>query len=138
MTGMTSFTTPQVILFTRDMEAAVAFYTAIGFTETFRTPMDGSATHVDLVLHGYRIGLSTEESVRDDHGVDPVAEGQRAAVVLWTDDTTAGYSRLRRLGAHPVKEPSPWRERLLIAWVEDPDGHLIQLVQEAGAPPEVA
>jgi hypothetical protein len=27
--------------------------------------------------------------------------------------------------------PSPWLGRLLIAWVEDPDGHPVQLVQEA-------
>jgi hypothetical protein len=28
-----------------------------------------------------------------------------------------------------VKPPEPWLGRLLIAWAEDPDGHLIQVVQ---------
>lgn len=40
---------------------------------------------VDLVLDGYRLGLATESSTRNDHGLAPVANRQRAAVVLWTD-----------------------------------------------------
>jgi hypothetical protein len=52
-------------------------------------------------------------------------------VILWTDDTPAGYERLRQLGAAPVKAPEPWLDRLLIAWVEDLDGHLIRVVQVA-------
>ncbi|WP_164743597.1 VOC family protein [Microbacterium sulfonylureivorans] len=48
-----------------------------------------------------------------------------------TDDAPAGFQRLIELGARPVKEPSPWLGRLLIAWVEDPDGHLVQVVQDA-------
>ncbi|MCW2853160.1 MAG: hypothetical protein JWM84_2824 [Nocardioides sp.] len=28
-----------------------------------------------------------------------------------------------------MKPPEPWLGRLLIAWAEDPDGHLIQVVQ---------
>jgi hypothetical protein len=52
-------------------------------------------------------------------------------VILWTDDTPAGYERFRQLGATPVKAPEPWLDRLLIAWVEDLDGHLIRVVQVA-------
>ncbi|WP_092014883.1 VOC family protein [Brevibacterium siliguriense] len=59
---------------------------------------------------------------RDDHGLEPVADGQHAAVILWTDDVSAGYERLIELGARPVKPPEPWFDRLLIAWVEDLDG----------------
>lgn len=63
--------------------------------------------HVDLALDGYRIGLASEASTRDDHGMDPVVSGQRAAVILWTDDTPATYSRIQELGATPVKAPEP-------------------------------
>ena len=126
---MTGFRTPQIVLFTRDIERAAAFYRAAGFDEVFRTPATGTPIHVDLALDGYRIGLATEDSTRGDHGLDPVVEGQRAAVILWTDDTPAGYERLIGLGATPVKPPEPWLETLLIAWVQDPDGHLIQVVQ---------
>jgi catechol 2,3-dioxygenase-like lactoylglutathione lyase family enzyme len=128
---MTGFRSPQVVLFTRDIQRAHAFYTSAGFTEVFRTPSEGDPIHVDLELDGYRFGLATETSTRDDHGLDPITTGQRAAVILWTDDTPAGYERLCQLGARPVKEPEPWLDRLLIAWVEDPDGHLVQVVQDA-------
>jgi hypothetical protein len=59
----------------------------------------------------------------------PVVSGQRAAVILWNDDTPTAYGRLQELGAKPVKAPEPWLESLLIAWVEDPAGHLVQVVQ---------
>ncbi|TWG92638.1 catechol 2,3-dioxygenase-like lactoylglutathione lyase family enzyme [Nocardioides sp. J9] len=126
---MSLFRTPQVVLFTPDPERAAAFYRGLGFEEVFRTPAEGPPIHVDLVLDGYRLGLASEASTRDDHGLAPVASGQRAAVVLWTDDTRAAYARLQELGARPVKEPSEWLGRLLIAWVEDPDGHLVQVAQ---------
>lgn len=72
----------------------MGFYSALGFDEAFRTPSAGTPIHVDLVLDGYRAGLATETSTRDDHGLEPVADGQRAAVILWTDDVSAGFERL--------------------------------------------
>jgi len=126
---MVTLGSPQVVLLSRDLERAVAFYTALGFTEAFRTPAEGPPIHVDLELDGYRIGFATAASTRDDHGLDPVAEGQRAAVILWTDDTGAAFARLQELGARPVRAPYPWLGTLRIAWVEDPDGHLVQVVQ---------
>ena len=126
---MVVFTTPQVVLFSRDVERAADFYKAVGFEEVFRTPAAGMPIHVDVQLDGYRIGLASEASTRQDHGMSPVVAGQRAAVVLWTDDTAGAYARLQELGATAVKSPSPWLGRLVIAWVEDPDGHLVQVVQ---------
>lgn len=83
---------------------------------------------------GYRIGLASGSSTREDHGLDPVVAGQRAAVVLWTEDTPAAYLRLLEVGASPIAGPEPWLGRLVIAWAEDPDGHLIQLVQSIAEP----
>lgn len=130
---MTRFQAPQIVLFSVDVEKAAAFYTQVGFTEVFRTPVDGTPIHVDLQLDGYRLGLASEQSTREDHGMHPVVEGQRAAMILWTDDTSQAYADLQDLGAQPVKAPSPWLGRLTIAWLEDLDGHLIQVVQESGA-----
>ena len=126
------FRTPQVVLFTRDIERAAAFYTALGFEEVFRTPPAGTLIHVDLALDGYRLGLAPEASTRDDDGLDPIADGQRAAVILWTDDVASAFERLVELGATPVAAPAPWLDHLLIAWAEDPDGHLVQVVQTLG------
>ncbi|WP_313812740.1 VOC family protein [Glutamicibacter sp.] len=126
---MAKFRTPQIVLFTRDIDRAAAFYVSLGFSEVFRTPKSGTPIHIDLVLDGYRIGLATEVSTRDDHGLAPVAVGQRAAVILWTEDVPSAYRQLIELGAVAVKQPSAWLDHLLIAWVEDPDGHLVQVVQ---------
>lgn len=133
---MSLFRDPQVILFSKDLPRAVSFYERLGFVQTFRTPPDGEPIHVDLVLDGYRIGITSEESTRDDHDLDPVVHGQRAAVILWTDDTHAAYRELQSHGARGVHRPRPWLGRLLIAWAEDPDGHLIQVVQPAVATSE--
>jgi glyoxylase I family protein len=131
---MSIFRTPQVILFTEDLPRAVAFYSRLGFAETFRTPSDGEPIHLDLTLDGYKIGIASAASTRDDHGLDPITEGQRAAVVVWTDDTVAAYEELVAVGAPALVSPRPWLGRLLIAWTTDPDGNPIQIVQSlAGA-----
>lgn len=129
MGRVSMFKTPQIVLFTGDVERAASFYREAGFSEVFRTPAEGIPVHVDLELDDYRIGLASEASTRNDHGLNPVVAGQRAAVILWTDDAPRGYARLQELGAKPVKAPSLWLDRLVIAWVEDLDGHLIQVVQ---------
>jgi len=126
---MVSFRTPQIILFSDDLPRIAAFYTDLGFTETFRVPADGDPIHVDLILDGYKIGIATAASTRDDHGLDPIAEGQRAAVILWTDDTASAYAELTATGAPALAAPHVWLDRLLIAWTADPDGNPIQIVQ---------
>jgi catechol 2,3-dioxygenase-like lactoylglutathione lyase family enzyme len=130
---MSSFREPQVILFSEDVARAAAFYTRLGFTETFRVPTDGEPIHVDLALDGYRIGIASVASTRADHGLDPVPSGQRAAVVLWTDDTAAAYATVTGDGAPALAAPHVWLDRLLIAWTADPDGNPIQLVQRLPA-----
>ena len=122
------FRTPQIVLFSRDVEQLADFYKNLGFTETFRVPGD-PPIHIDVALDGYSIGIASVDSTRDDHGLDPVETGQRAAVVLWTDDTEAAFRRLVSDGAKALHPPQVWLDRLLIAWVADPDGHPVQIVQ---------
>jgi len=123
------FRTPEVILFSENLGRAVAFYSSLGFTETFRVPTEGEPIHVDLTLDGYKIGIASVASTRDDHGLDPVPNGQRAAVILWTDDTAAAFAELTANGAPALAAPHEWLGRLLIAWISDPDGNPIQIVQ---------
>jgi catechol 2,3-dioxygenase-like lactoylglutathione lyase family enzyme len=127
-----TFAAPQVILFSSDVEQASAFYRRLGFAETFRVPDTDPPTppiHVDLVLGDYKIGFASVASSRDHHGLQPVDEGQRATITLWTADTRAAYRTLTAAGVPGLAEPHVWLDRLLIAWVQDPDGHPIQLVQ---------
>jgi glyoxylase I family protein len=127
---MTTFRAPQVILFSDDLPRAVAFYSRLGFTETFRVPADGEPIHVDLALDDYRIGIASGDSTREDHGLEPLTHGQRAAVICWTDDTVAAFEELTADGAGSLSPPHEWLGRLLIAWIADPDGNPIQIVQE--------
>lgn len=121
---------PEVILFSADVARASAFYRKLGFEETFRVPRTGTPIHVDLRLDGYTIGFASIASSREDHGLEPATTGQRATVTLWTEDTAATYRSLTEAGVTGLSEPQSWLGRLLIAWVADPDGHPIQLVQE--------
>lgn len=123
------FRTPQVILFSENLPRAVAFYSSLGFTETFRVPSEGEAIHVDLALDGYKIGVASVASTRDDHGLNPIPTGQRAAVILWTDDTAAAFAELTAAGAQALASPHEWLGSLLIAWIADPDGNPVQIVQ---------
>jgi uncharacterized glyoxalase superfamily protein PhnB len=124
-----SFTAPEVILFSADVERAAEFYKRLGFAETFRVPEEGTPIHVDLQLDGYKIGFASIDSARQDHGLNPVASGQRATITLWTQDTARAYRALTAVGVRGRAAPSVWLDRLLIAWVQDPDGHPVQLVQ---------
>jgi catechol 2,3-dioxygenase-like lactoylglutathione lyase family enzyme len=136
MRAVQSFGSPEVILFSADPERAAAFYERFGFVERFRTLSTGTAIHVDVELDGYRIGFADLESARRDHGLAPAVEGQRATITLWTDDVRAAYSALVDDGVTGLAGPSVWLDRLLIAWIADPDGNAVQLVQRLGSVPD--
>ena len=129
------FQSPQVILFSPDIGRAVDFYSQLGFKETFRVRELGEPVHVDLILDGYKIGLASVDSSREDHGLQPIPQGQRAAIALWTEDTEAAYAALRAKGVQGLRAPHEWLGRLFIAWVADPDGNPIQLVQHLRGEP---
>ena len=80
-----------------------------------------SKRNYDVIVIGAGLGglLSAAQFLR---------RGQRVAVILWTDDTRAAYQDLVARGAVPLKAPSEWLGRLLIAWTADPDGNPIQIV----------
>lgn len=73
------FPGPQIVLFSRDVERLAAFYTEFGFPETFRVRAHGQPIHIDVSLDSYVIGIASLESTRDDHGLDPVGNGQRGS-----------------------------------------------------------
>jgi predicted enzyme related to lactoylglutathione lyase len=51
-------------------------------------------------------------------------------VILWTDDVDAAFEELTANGVQALAPPGEWLGRLRIAWIADPDGHPVQLVQE--------
>jgi len=126
---MPSFKSPQINLYSRDLLRAVAFYSKLGFIETFRTPASGEPSHIELKLDNFTLGIATIEAARDHHGLKP-GHGRGIEIVVWTDDTDAALSELTAAGT-PVLAPAHdfLDGRLRAAWVADPDGNPIQLVQ---------
>lgn len=123
------FSTPQVNVYAADVARTVAFYASLGFVETFRTPREGRPIHVELRLDGFTLGVADAASARRDHGID-VTPGRSMEVVGWCDDVDAVYASLVAGGAPSVSAPHDWLDSTLrVAWVADPDGNPVELVQ---------
>jgi catechol 2,3-dioxygenase-like lactoylglutathione lyase family enzyme len=131
---MPSFTDPQVILFVSDCETAARFYACFGFVETFRTP-ETPPVKIELQKGGFALGLALPGPAAASHGITPVTAGHRACITLWTDDVEAAHALALAAGATDHAGPHPFLDgRLRVAFVEDPDGHPVQLVQRVDRP----
>jgi catechol 2,3-dioxygenase-like lactoylglutathione lyase family enzyme len=128
--GMPTFRSPTINLYSRDLARAMAFYADLGFVETFRTPTSGPPAHVELQLDGFTLGIAAVEAA-EKHGLRPNGEGRWMEIVLWTDDVDAAATALTAKGAPLLSAPHDFLEApLRSAWIADPDGNPIQLVQE--------
>jgi catechol 2,3-dioxygenase-like lactoylglutathione lyase family enzyme len=124
------FRDPMINIYTRDISRLAVFYEALGFRETFRTPNEGNPVHVEVSLDGLKIGIASVDAAIADHGLSPNLDGRPIEIVLWTDDTDRDYARLTTDGAPSLSPPHDFLSgRLRAAWVADPDGNSIQLVQ---------
>jgi catechol 2,3-dioxygenase-like lactoylglutathione lyase family enzyme len=120
-------------LYSRDLPRAAAFYSELGFVETFRTPASGEPSHIQLKLDGFSLGIATIEAAKQHHGLRPEGEGRGIEIVLWTDDTDVAVNALVARGAPLLSHAHDFLDgRLRAAWVADPDGNPIQLVQRRG------
>ena len=117
-----------VNLYTRDIEAGVAFYRdLLGLAETFRTPTEGIPEHVEMAAGGFVIGLGTVEAAKRVHGVETDPGAPAMSVVLWTDDVDETCAQLVREGVAVAIEPHDVGNNRN-AVVRDPDGNLVELV----------
>jgi lactoylglutathione lyase len=120
-----------VNLYTRDIDAGIRFYRdLLGFVETFRTPTEGTPSHVELRLNGFTVGLGTVEAAKAVHGVD--AEPGRPAMVLvvWTDDVDRAYTDLVAAGVPAIQPPHDTGNSNRNALLRDPDGNLVEIVSK--------
>ena len=116
-------------LYSRDLSQAAAFYSELGFVETFRTPASGEPVHMELTKDGFTLGIATMEAAKE-HDLRPGGEGHWIEIVLWTDDTDAAVNALVAKGAPLLSPAHDFLDgKLRSAWVADPDGNPIQLVQ---------
>lgn len=126
------FSDPQVILFVANAERAASFYGIFGFRETFRSPRE-DPVKIEMALGGFTIGLALPQLLAENHGLEPVTTGHRACIAIWTDDVDTAYRLALSSGATDNRAPYAVSEgRFRIAFVEDPDGHPVQLVQNVG------
>ncbi|WP_062310487.1 VOC family protein [Demequina rhizosphaerae] len=125
------FFEPQVILFVEDCERAAGFYARLGFVETFRSD-DEAPIKVEMALGGFMLGLAHPEPAAQSHGLEPVTEGDRVCLTLWTDDVESAFDRAVEAGGRARREPHRFRDVLQVAFVNDLDGHPIQLVERVG------
>ena len=124
------FRDPMINIYTHDVTRLAGFYEAIGFRETFRTPSDGKPIHVEVSLDRFTIGIASVDATIVEHGLRPDLDGRPIEIVLWADDTDRAFARMTADGAPSLSPPHDFLNgRLRAAWVADPDGNPIQLVQ---------
>jgi predicted enzyme related to lactoylglutathione lyase len=124
-----AFQNPAINLYSHDIGRLADFYTSIGFRETFRTPEAGPAAHVEVSLDGFTLGLATVDAAINHHGLRPNLGGRPVEIVLWTDDVDRAHAWLTANGAPSLSPPHDFLTNLRAAWVADPDGNPIQVLQ---------
>lgn len=125
---------PQVNIYVRDVDRMTRFYTEVlGFTQTYRYPEEGKPEHSEVRLGGLLLGLGSIEAAKKIHGIDVEGKENPTEVVLWVDDCREAYAHLLANGATPVREPVLFMGRLLGAWVTDPEGNPVHIVQDITA-----
>jgi catechol 2,3-dioxygenase-like lactoylglutathione lyase family enzyme len=128
---MRMFVNFQINMIVEDVEPCVTFYKAIGFEETYRTPADGAAEHVEVRTLGLTLGIGSVSAAREGHGLDVSGEGNAVHVCLWCHDVDAAFATMLHAGANAVREPQDFQGgRLRNGWVLDPANNLVELVQK--------
>ena len=116
-----------------DMDASLAFYGHLGLKESFRLFRDdGSLMLVYLHLGGDRFLELFPNGPAPGSG----GRGSFAHFCLRTDDLQAEVERLRGLGIAITSGPSLGLDDNWQAWVADPDGNRIELMQIAPDSPQ--
>lgn len=120
-------------MFTGDVERAAAFYRdQLGFAPALRVPADGSPDHVVLRLGHSELALSTDRAVAAA-GLHP-SRGNPSELVVWCDDVDGEATRLSAAGASVLVEPYDHIAGHRRAYIGDPDGNWVALVDAARTP----
>ena len=113
-----------------EIDRSVAFYEALGFEERRRLPIRDEAVNVFMGLpgDGDRLELTWN---RDQTEPYDIGTGY-GHIALTVDDLDATLENLAGKGIEPEKPPYRVREGgSLIAFVRDPDGYRIELIERS-------
>ncbi len=109
-----------------DVNQTLAFYELLGIREAFRLNHDdGSLMLVYLHVAGDRF----IEVFPGGPDADPERRGSFMHLCLLTEDLLTTVETLRELGVAIDREPSTGLDTNLQAWVHDPDGNAIEMMQ---------
>jgi lactoylglutathione lyase len=116
-----------------DLERAIKFYARLGIREAFRLHReDGSLMLVYLHVAGDRF----VEVFPGGPPPDPDRKGSFMHLCLLTADLQATVARLREEGVAIEREPKLGLDGNWQAWIRDPDGNSIELMQLAEESPQ--
>jgi lactoylglutathione lyase len=116
-----------------DLDRSLAFYAQLGIHEAFRLHReDGSLMLVYLHVAGDRF----VEVFPGGPPPDPNRKGSFMHLCLLADDLRATVEQLRDAGVAIEREPKLGLDRNWQAWIRDPDGNSIELMQLAEDSPQ--
>jgi lactoylglutathione lyase len=113
----------------RDLDASIAWYgAALGARELFRAHRDDGA--VQLVYLEFAPGQLVELFPGGKNPIEPPADPVGYAhYCLLVDDLDGALAHLKTLGVEPTNPPRTGRAGQKLAFVEDPDGNRIELME---------
>ncbi|MBW7884327.1 MAG: VOC family protein [Caldilineaceae bacterium] len=116
-----------------DLERSLHFYALLGIKEAFRLHhADGSLMLVYLHVAGDRF----IEIFPNGPAPDPARKGSFMHLCLITDDIHGMVEQLRAAGVAIDREIKMGLDHNLQAWVTDPDGNAIELMELAPESPQ--
>ena len=119
-----------------DLQRAIAFYTQVLGMTLLRTT-ERPEQKYSLAFVGY--GKNPEHAELEltyNHGVDKYEMGGAYGhIALGVQDVYAACEKIRAGGGNVTREPGPVKGgTTVIAFVTDPDGYKIELIQREGEP----
>ncbi|MFD6175778.1 MULTISPECIES: VOC family protein [unclassified Isoptericola] len=122
----------QVNLFCSDVERCALFFEALGMRRAFRYPPTGTPSKVEVEGAGVRVGFDALDVANEIADLGVVAPQSRSEeVAVWVTDVDALHSRAVAAGGRSLRAPMDGPDgRLRYAWVLDPEGHQVRLLQE--------
>jgi lactoylglutathione lyase len=122
-----------IALAAHDLERSLAFYARLGIREVFRLYRDdGSLLLVYLHVAGDRF----MEIFPGGSAPDPHRQGSFRHLCLLTDNLHTTVEQLRQVGVVIEREPSVGLDHNWQAWIRDPDGNAVELMQLVAESPQ--
>jgi lactoylglutathione lyase len=117
-----------------DLQRSLAFYTGLGYEVQGRVPGTELGTLTMLKLPGDEF-VSLE--LVDDSSEHVVEPGSLSHLVVQVEDLHATVARLAVHGIEAAEPGSPDGSKdFWTSWIDDPDGHRIELVQWPSGHPD--